>query len=316
VGFHDYTVFPLFAFPTSSTGGAVYAAVQPPNAESMATAPVIQSHGEMPPGSPLPPGPPSFLMFQGGDPARFIHAQHDFSAKPPLDEASLDSTSDRSQDDEVTIPPEVGQATAQVQGSSSIGQIAPVYIVAPGNLTALFKPAAEHDSQMIPMARSGETQGKQPVEAVSVNFSTLASGNATTTDNSIAGGSAHQGDDMAAELVETKLSGNQTKLLLPQAAGLISNAIPFDQAVLEKAVDQFFDELESLGMSQFVEPARTRLIPLSLALLGTVTAVEVARRRLKSRNGEDKVAECPDPLAGEQLLGFPELPGSWSTNLT
>jgi hypothetical protein len=97
---------------------------------------------------------------------------------------------------------------------------------------------------------------------------------------------------------------------------LVANAVPFDQSVIEKAVDQFFDQLESLGMARLVEPGSTRLIPLSLALLGTVTVVEIARRRLKSRTGEIKAEESLNPLASEELLGYPELPGSWSTNLT
>jgi len=97
---------------------------------------------------------------------------------------------------------------------------------------------------------------------------------------------------------------------------LIANAVPFDQAALEKAVDQFFDQLENLGMGQLVEQGPTRVIPLSWALLSTVAAVEVARRRLKSRTGERKATERQNPLGSEELLGFPELPGSWSTNLT
>jgi hypothetical protein len=136
------------------------------------------------------------------------------------------------------------------------------------------------------------------------------------TDDSTAGGAEVRGDGIHASTADPQLSGNQTKLILPQAAGLIANAVPFDQVALEKAVDQFFDQLEGLGMGQFVEQGPTRVIPLSLALLSTATAVEVARRRLKSRTGERKATETQNPLGSEELLGFPELPGSWSTNQT
>jgi hypothetical protein len=166
------------------------------------------------------------------------------------------------------------------------------------------------------MARSGESPGNQPVEAAQVNLPKSGSASLVTTDDSTADGVAHRGDDNPVSVGDPLLSGNQTKLLLPQAAGLIANAVPFDQAALEKAVDQFFDQLESLGMGQLVEQGPTRIIPLSLALLSTVTAVEVARRRLKSRTGERKATERQNPLGSEELLGFPELPGSWSTNLT
>jgi hypothetical protein len=124
------------------------------------------------------------------------------------------------------------------------------------------------------------------------------------------------GRDNPVSVGDRLLSASQTKLLLPQAAGLIASAVPFDQATLENAVDRFFDQLEELGMGQLVEQGPTRVIPLSLAVLGTATALEVARRRLRSSHGEGKATETQNPLGSEELLGFPELPGSWSTNLT
>ena len=166
------------------------------------------------------------------------------------------------------------------------------------------------------MVRGGESSGNQPVEAVQGNLPRPGTANLVPADNSTAAEAAHRGDDNTASVVDPQLSGSQTKLLLPQAAGLIANAVPFDQAALAKAVDQFFDQVESLGMGQLAEQGPTRVIPLSLALLGTATAVEVARRRLKSRTGEGKATERQNPLASEELLGYPELPGSWSTNLT
>jgi len=202
------------------------------------------------------------------------------------------------------------------QGGNSIGQIASSVIASPGHLSVLFNPEPGHDDQSIRTARIGDSSGNQPVAAAQGNLPKSGSANLVTTDDSTADGAAHRGDDISASMVDSKLSGNQTKLLLPQAAGLIANAVPFDQAALQKAVDQFFDQLESLGMGQLVEQGPTRVIPLSLALLSTVTALEVARRRLKSRTGERKATERQSPLGSEELLGFPELPGSWSTNLT
>ena len=69
-------------------------------------------------------------------------------------------------------------------------------------------------------------------------------------------------------------------------------------------------------MAPLADPGTTNVLPLSLALLGTVTAVEVARRRLRAKGGAWKSAARQDPLGSEELLGFPELPGSWSTRLT
>ncbi len=117
--------------------------------------------------------------------------------------------------------------------------------------------------------------------------------------------------------VDPPVIGKQeSKLLLPQAAGLIANALPFDETALEQAVDRFFDQLDELGMGQIVESGPNHVIPLSLAMLGTITAAEAARRRLRARNAETQGTGQTSPLGSEELLGFPELPGSWSTNLT
>jgi len=300
------------------------AAVPTPNSEgtasegmaaSMAAVPAPPSHGDLPPGLPPPPGQPPAFPFLGGDP-RFLHAQRALSTSPPLDETTPSSAEDTSQADGVTVSPAGNQSAVQAQGGNSIGQIAPSVIVSPGNLTALFKPGPEHDDQSIQTARSGESPGNQPAEAAQGYLPKSGSAFLVTTADSTADGADHRGDGIPASTVDPLLSGNQTKLLLPQAAGLIAHAVPFDQAALEKAIDQFFDQLEGLGMGQLVEQGPTRVIPLSLALLSTVAAVEVARRRLKSRTGETKATERQNTLGSEELLGFPELPGSWSTNLT
>ena len=291
-------------------------AVSTPNPESTAAVQDPQIHGDVPAGLMPPPSQPPPLMFLGGDPGRMPHFERDPSTRPPLDETTLSSTEDTSQADDVTASPAGNQSAVLAQGGSSIGQIASSVIASPGHLSALFNPEPGHDDQSIRTARIGESPGNQPVEAAQGNLPKSGSANLVTTDDSTADGAAHRGGDISASMVDPMLSGNQTKLLLPQAAGLIANAVPFDQAALEKAVDQFFEQLENLGMGQLVEHGPTRVIPLSLALLSTVTAVEAARRRLKSRTGERKATERQNPHGSEELLGFPELPGSWSTNLT
>jgi len=324
--FHAYSDPPVASPLISPTSESENAAVSTPSSESMASenmasesmaaVPAPPSHGDVPPGLPPPPSQPPPFLFLSGDPGKFLRAARDLSTRPLPDEMTLGSVEDTSQADDVTVSPAGNQSAALAQSGNSIGQIAPSVIVSPGNLTALFKPEPEHDDQSIPMARSGESPGNQPVEAAQGNLPKSGSASLVTTDDSTADGVAHRGDDNPVSVGDPLLSGNQTKLLLPQAAGLIANAVPFDQAALEKAVDQFFDQLENLGMGQLVEQGPTRVIPLSLALLSTVTAVEVARRRLKSRTGERKATARQNPHGSEELLGFPELPGSWSTNLT
>jgi len=321
VGFHTDSALPVVSVLISPISESENAAESAPSSESMpvgsvAAVPALPGHGNVPPGMPPPSGQPFAFPFLSGDPGRFPHPARDLSTRPPLEETAPNSAEDSSQADGVTVSPAGNQAAVQAQGGSFLGQIAPSAIVSPGNLTTLFKPDPGHDDQSIQMARSGESPGSQPAEAAQGNLPRSGPAFLVTTAGSTADGADHGGDGIRASTDDPPLSGNPTKLLLPQAAGLIASAVPFDQAALERAVDQFFDQLEGLGMSQFVEQGPTRVIPLSLAVLTTVTAVEVARRRLKSRTGERKATERQNPLGSEELLGFPELPGSWSTNLT
>jgi hypothetical protein len=105
-------------------------------------------------------------------------------------------------------------------------------------------------------------------------------------------------------------------LPLPHAAGLIAEVLPFERASLEQAVDQFLDQLEGLGSGPLLEPGPVHLVPMSLTLMGVVTAAELARRQLRSRAGRKGTNGRQRPLGSGELLGFPELPGSWSTRLT
>ena len=235
--------------------------------------------------------------------------------EPPVSPAAETSQPD-SEPEGVTVAPTASQATALAQGSNSIGQIAPFIAIAPGHLTALFNPDSAFDDGSGHSPRNGDLSVNQPVEVTravvpdpGLESSKTAEPIVTVSANPVA--NLTTGD------VEPPVIGTQeSKLLLPQAAGLIANALPFDETALEHAVDQFFDQLEELGMGQIVESGPTHVIPLSLAMLGTITAAEVARRRLRSRNTESQGTGQIYPLGSEELLGFPELPGSWSTNMT
>jgi hypothetical protein len=130
-------------------------------------------------------------------------------------------------------------------------------------------------------------------------------------------------DDQAAEVSPTVsnslVSSDQERLLLPlpHAAELVTEAVPFDRASLEHAIDQFFNRLEELGAGDLlVEQGPAHTIPLSLALVGTVAAIELARRWFHPTSEDDKAAHRQRSIGSEELLGFPELPGSWSTRLT
>ena len=149
-----------------------------------------------------------------------------------------------------------------------------------------------------------------------------ASVNSQASSGSLAAGKAVETDRIA--VIPTSVAKLEPERLevpeepsLPQSAGMITCAIPFDRAALEQAVDQFFAHLEEgLGMGELPDQGTARVLPLFLTVLGTVSVVELARRRLRSRGAGWKSAARQVPLGSEELLGFPELPGSWSTRLT
>jgi hypothetical protein len=129
----------------------------------------------------------------------------------------------------------------------------------------------------------------------------------------------HQGPAVSPTVSNSVMSPDQEDLLLPlpHAAELVTDAVPFDRASLEHAIDRFFDRLEELGVGELlVEQGPAHAIPLSLALLSTVTAVELARRRFQPSTSAGTATRRRHSLGSEELLGFPELPGSWSTRLT
>jgi hypothetical protein len=298
------------------------AASSPPISRDGSALLVPPMHGDTPPGSPPPPFPWPPLPFQAGDLGRIklddsiLHAARGLPPLPLPFEMTLGSAGNAGQTDGVTVSPAGNQAAGPAVGGNSNVSVAPSAVATPMYLTTLSNPQSWTNDPSIRIARGGESPGKQRNGTAQGNLPRSASASLVMTDDSTADADAHRGGDVPATSLDPIVDGNQVKLPLPHAAGLIANVVPFDRASLEQAVDQFFNQLEDLGMGRLVEQGPTHVIPLSLALLGTVTAVEVARRRLRSRTALGKAPRRQDPLASEELLGFPELPGSWSTKLT
>ena len=205
------------------------------------------------------------------------------------------------------------QATGAVTVGNAIAQVASPINVAPAHLTALLNFDAGRADSLLQPVRANEAPGNQIMENVRGSVSNTSSTHVVPTDAPVAMAATHSDEDLPTPVPLT--NGGQGAIPLPHAAGLVAGVLPFDQASLEQAVNQFFDRLEDLGVGQFVDQAPSRVLPLSLTVIGTVAAVEVARRRLRSKADGGTGTRRQDALSSEELRGFPELPGSWSTRL-
>jgi hypothetical protein len=282
------------------------------------------AQASLPPGAPPPmPGPPPGAVFLSGDFLRFklpelFLREHGFEARP-LPEANAGTvagdTTEGAQGGTAAINA-ASQGVGALNAGNTIAQVAPSMTVAPTHLTALLGSDTGRGDSLIQPVRTNETPGTQIMEAGRGSLSNTSSTHlvSVSLDAPVTMAAARPADNLPAPVPVT--SGNQEEIPLPHAAGLVAGVLPFDRASLEQAVDQFFDRLEDLGVGQFVEQAPSRVLPLSLTVIGTVTAVEVARRRFRSKTNGGISTRRQDALSSEELRGFPELPGSWSTRLT
>jgi hypothetical protein len=241
--------------------------------------------------------------------SEIILANRDGNARDPEGGISQ-GVSDAAHGNQGTSPAPAGGATTQTAQTASPGGVASAH------LTAFLNPEAGRSNQFIQLARTNEVSVNQKAEAEHGSLPKIISANLVTAETSASAGVAGPGEDAQASALEPLAAGDQREAHLPHAAGLIAEVIPFDRASLEHAVDQFFDQLEDLGVGQLVEQGSMRVLPLSLTVIGTVAAAEVTRRRFRAKAGGGHDTRRRDPLGSEDLLGFPELPGSWSTRLT
>jgi hypothetical protein len=307
----DTQTAPEFLEP--STGTPIYLSMTGSSTDST-------SQASPPPGAPLPmPGPPPGV-FSPLDFFRFkvdsMLREHGFEARP-LPEANAGNTegdtTESAQGGTAAIS-SGSQGVGAVTAGSTIAQVAPSMTVALAHLTALLGFDTGRSDSLNQLVRTNEAPGNQIMEVGRGSLSNTSSTHLVVTDAPVAMGAAHPDDNHPMPVPLT--NGNQEEIPLPHAAGLVAGVLPFDRASLEQAVDQFFDRLEDLGVGQFVEQAPSRVLPLSLTVIGMVTAVEVARRRLRSKSDSGIRTRRQDALSSEELRGFPELPGSWSTRLT
>jgi hypothetical protein len=102
-------------------------------------------------------------------------------------------------------------------------------------------------------------------------------------------------------------------LFVPTSADVIARIIPFDRAALERAIDRLIDQLDDGGGRELLNAGPARIILFSTALAGSMLALEVMRQRWQ-RSGAGGGLQPRSRAGRENLIGFPELPGT--RNLT
>jgi hypothetical protein len=107
----------------------------------------------------------------------------------------------------------------------------------------------------------------------------------------------------------------------PSSADVIAALLPFDRAGIEQAIDRLIDQIDDLGARDVLRRGPARMILFSMALASGALVLEVVRRRWRNVSiaGEPRAGAFDpdrDRQSREYLLGFPELPGSWSSRTT
>jgi hypothetical protein len=152
--------------------------------------------------------------------------------------------------------------------------------------------------------------GARVTEAGSVNNLSTRIGRIATPGTHSTLQSARPG--ISALLAEAKLDDFPG----PNGDDLMAVVLPFDRESLERAVDHFFHQLDELEVRDLVGTDLTHIVFLSLGLATSVAALEVARRRLRRWTAGWNRVRVRDTRVMSDDLGFPDLPGSWSSRLT
>ncbi len=101
----------------------------------------------------------------------------------------------------------------------------------------------------------------------------------------------------------------------PSSADLIASALPFDRAALDRAIDLFFQQFDDVSRGDLAGQGLAHIILYSMALASTFGALDVVRRRWRLTT-TGKCVRVGHPRATADHIGFPELPGSWSSRLS
>lgn len=111
-----------------------------------------------------------------------------------------------------------------------------------------------------------------------------------------------------AESAPLRLSIMDLAAFIPHFSGLMQGAVPFDQDAMQAAMQQFLEQMESLGGDAASWLAQMNLSPWVVAVAIGLTGCEVARRR--QQQAQRGLVLTDDD--GTPLTWFPGLAGLWT----
>ncbi len=100
----------------------------------------------------------------------------------------------------------------------------------------------------------------------------------------------------------------------PHGADLIAEALPMVGDSLEKGLEEFVRQLESVDVAGLVARGPAPIAVASAAVLGAAASAIVVREIVRRRSARGRGLRVVDSLGREFALSFPELPRSWSEN--
>jgi hypothetical protein len=255
-----------------------------------------------------PGGPPGFTAFAAPTMAtpprgRIDNVQPDASS--PLD---LGGVNDANAPGVQLLLGPAGKA-AETTPSTAVSAVVPA---ATGRLPLQLTPLGSMDS----------TKGVMPAADV------LASGAVERTGGAPSHGGARAGvsrssalrsmtsNDSGADL-SAALGGDLADgLPRPMGADLIGEFLPFQRTSLDRAVNRFLQQFNDVDVRELVEQNPAHIVLFSLTVTSSVVALDLARRRWQRGALRTADVRVRDLRASRDHLGFPELPGSWSSRLT
>jgi hypothetical protein len=199
----------------------------------------------------------------------------------------------------------VGKEAGQESGGVTNGPSGPAMASPPAQLFALL----DADSATTRLVSQGEASvGSDPLAgngpARRVRIASGHPGGAITSRGALV--------STAYVLTDLTDGSRSDEWPRPKSADLIASALPFDRAALDRAIDVFFQQFDDMSRGDLAGQTLADTVLYSVALACAFAALDVIRRRMRFTTTGRCVRVC-HPNATADHIGFPELPGSWSS---